>query len=149
MTHRERRLFKALAEGKTQKEAALAAGYSVKNPDQSAAQAIESIKDKAPDLFARHGLDDDSFIKNYLVPALNAQETKFFAHEGIVKDQRDVIAWQPRTNTNALVARMKGMVVENREAPSTKIGIKVLIVPSEMRPVAHITIKNAQNTPSS
>ena len=137
-------MFKGLLEGKTQKQAALDAGYSVKDPDGSAYQALQIIKDKAPDLFARHGLDDDSFIEKYLLPALNAQETKFFAHEGVVKDQRDVIAWGPRTNTNALVARMKGLIIENREAPSLQQTIKVVIVPTTICPPTEL--KNATST---
>lgn len=143
LTARERRLFKALAEGKTQKEAAIEAGYA--HPRQAATQAIERIKEKAPDLFARHGLDDDAFIDKHLLPALNAHEKKFFAHEGRVVDEREVIAWGPRVQTNALVARMKGLIVESKEAPSTHVGIKVVIVPAEMCPKAELVPKNAAN----
>ena len=146
LTARERRLFKALAEGKNQTEAAIEAGYSTKHPRQSAHQAVKNIENKAPDLFARHGLDDDSFIDKHILPALNAEETKFFAHEGIVTDQRNVIAWGPRIQMNGLVARMKGMVIENREAAETKIGIQVILVPSGHRPVEEAT--NPANAPT-
>ena len=142
LTARERRLFKALAEGKTQKEAAIEAGYA--HPRQAATQAIERIKEKAPDLFARHGLDDDSFIDKHLLPALNATEVKTRFDDKTGWQYSDpLIAWGPRTQTNALVARMKGMIVESREAPTTNVGIKVVIVPAEMCPRSEVTRKDA------
>ena len=135
LTARERRLFKALTEGKTQTEAAIEAGYA--HPGQAGHRAVQNIKEKAPDLFARHGLDDDAFVEKCLIPALNANETKFFAHEGVVRDQRDVIAWGPRTATNALVARMKGLIMDNREpSDSGKPTIQVVVVNGVIRPHA-------------
>ena len=107
----------------------------MKYPDQSANQAIERIKDKSPDLFARHGLDDDSFMEKNIVPALNANETKVFLYKGKIIYSDPLIAWGPRIEMNKLVARMKGMVVENREAPSLTQSINVLIVSKDHRPL--------------
>jgi len=132
LTTRQKKLLQGIAKGLTNKEAALQAGFSPKNPDQSATQALELIESKAPDLFARHGLDDDSFIQNYLVPALNANETKYFAHEGRVKDSRTVKAWGPRTAMIALTARLKGMISDSGEGGNSSI--KTVVLNAEFRP---------------
>lgn len=103
---------------------------------------MRQIEKKAPDLgdlFARHGLDDDSFVQNCLIPALNATEVKAQYVHGDGKKQKagfvysaPMIAWTPRTTTNALVARMKGLIKE--EAPPAPGGIKVVIVNANNRP---------------
>lgn len=49
--------------GKSLTVRAVEAGYSGKNPAQSGHQAMENIKAKAPELFGRHGRDDDTFIE--------------------------------------------------------------------------------------
>lgn len=133
LTARERRLFKALVKGKSITDAALEAGYSDKYPNQAGRQAIERIKNKSSDLFARHGLDDDSFILKHIKPALEATEVKVFNGEHGIVYSEPLIAWGPRTTTNRLVAEMKGMINRDVEQGSGG-GIKVLIINGSYRP---------------
>jgi hypothetical protein len=79
LTLKERALVKNLATSKTKKDAALKAGYSEKNPSQSANQALRSIERKMPDVMEKLGLTDESLVADYLKPLLAAEETKFFA----------------------------------------------------------------------
>ncbi|MGB6718110.1 MAG: hypothetical protein WBE47_14270 [Candidatus Acidiferrales bacterium] len=49
---------------------------------------LKNIGNRAPDLFSELGLDDDSFIEKYIIPALNAKKKLFFTQK--VKDEREV-----------------------------------------------------------
>jgi hypothetical protein len=86
LTQKERALVKALPSCLSQGEAAITAGYSPKNPDQSAYQALKSIR------------------KN-----LEAREIKFFASEGVVMDEREVAAWGPRMQALQLAGNWRGL----------------------------------------
>ena len=133
LTQREKQLLKHLRNGKTFRDAGLAAGYTKNYPRQAARAALYNIANKLDDLWTRHGLDDDSFISQHILPELNALETKFFAHEGLVRDERNVIAHGPRVQMIQLIARMKGMVKEASPESGTK-QINVLILPSTILP---------------
>lgn len=78
LSSRQHAFLKAYARGKTLKQAAIEAGYSKKNADQSGYQALKAIKGRAAALMDEIGLTDRAFIENYLVPLLEAKETKFF-----------------------------------------------------------------------
>ncbi len=84
LTHREMRLVQAFLKAKgniTKGQAAVEAGYSPKNPTQSANQALAAIREKAPDVMDRLGLTIPLLIERYLTPLLTANQTKVFAHE--------------------------------------------------------------------
>ena len=59
-------------------QAAKAAGYSDKNPAQSGYQALAQLRGRVPELLERHGLGEEVLIEKYLLPLLDAEETKFF-----------------------------------------------------------------------
>jgi len=77
-------------ETRSQTQAAIAAGYSKKNPGQSGHQALQDIKAKAPEIMAALGLTTESVIKNHLIPLLNAKETKFAQKDGEFTDSVEV-----------------------------------------------------------
>ena len=129
---RQKKLIKALQRGATYAEAALVAGYSPRNPRQSAHDALKGIAKKMPDLFERHGLDDDSFIRDHILPALNATEVKAHFSGKKFHYSEPMVAWGPRTTTHNLVARLKGMSKE--EQPQTAAGVKVVIINAGNRP---------------
>jgi len=121
LTHRERLLFKNLTKGMTITDAALASGYSKKWPNESGRQAIERIRVAAPELLAKHGLDDDSLIREYLKPLLSAEETKFFQHEGRVTDQRNVAALGIRHSALDTTLKIRGLYVQPSEQASISL----------------------------
>ena len=89
LTPKQAKFAKGIAEGKTQTDAALEAGYSPLRPDQSGYQAMQALQRRMPELCDELGLTDRAIIEKYLVPLLEAQETKFFPYrKQIVKKQR-------------------------------------------------------------
>jgi hypothetical protein len=75
---RQMQFIKGIAKGKTLTQAAVDAGYSPKNADQSGYQVLNTLRGRVPELLARHGIGEDVLIEKYLVPLLDAEETKFF-----------------------------------------------------------------------
>ena len=78
LTPRQHAFVKNLAKGASQKDAFIAAGYKAKHPDQGAHQALKQIQGKVPQIMDEMGLTDHLLIEKYLVPLLDAEETKFF-----------------------------------------------------------------------
>lgn len=126
LTNRERKLFELVAKGKTITDAALEAGYSEKFPGQAGSRAFANIKEKAPGLFDRHGLDDDAFVEKCIKPALFATEVKVFRSEDEIVYSKPLIAWGPRVSMNRLVAEMKGLVVKEQDTPGAQIRVVVI-----------------------
>lgn len=83
--------------------------------DQTGWAAVQNIKAKAPDLFGRHGLDDDTFIDKHILPTLNATETKAQLYEGKWKYSKPLAALSIRMQATRLVAEMKGLVLKEQE----------------------------------
>ena len=78
LTPRQEKFARGLAAGKTLTASAKDAGYSSKNPGQSGYQALAQMRGRVPDLLAQHGIGEEVLIEKYLIPLLNAEETKFF-----------------------------------------------------------------------
>jgi len=108
LTPRQKKLAENLLKGKSRKEAAIRAGYSAKNPRQSAHQALEAIRLKMPQLMDKVGLTDTKLLTKYLQPALEAKETEFAKFEGKITDSVDVIAWGPRLTALDIAFKLKG-----------------------------------------
>jgi hypothetical protein len=89
-------------------DAAIKSGYTANYASQAGNQALEQIRQKMPEVLDRHGFTDDSLVKKYLSPLLRANETKFFAHKGIVKETQDVAANDIRLRALDLTFKLKG-----------------------------------------
>lgn len=108
LTPQQHNLVKNLLKGMNLTQAAIKAGYSTKNAPVIANQALKRIQKKMPQILERNGLSDNALVKKYLKPGLEAQETKFFQKDGVVTDQRDVVAWDPRLRALDMAFRLKG-----------------------------------------
>ena len=75
---RQQKFVRELAKGKSLAQAARDAGYSEKNANQSGYQALAQLRGRVPELLERHGLGEEVLIDKYLLPLLDAEETKFF-----------------------------------------------------------------------
>jgi len=129
LTPRQRAFIRHLASGKSQKKAALDAGYSSANPRQSAHQALEQIRKTAPELLARHGLDDDALIDKYLLPLMNATETKFFPYTKRGKRlllRRDVANWNVRRDGIDMAFKIRGLYVREAENKGPEFSVVIL-----------------------
>jgi hypothetical protein len=89
----------ALMKASTKREAAIIAGYSRKNIDQSANQAYNAILTKAPEAMGQAGLSLPVIIERHLVPLLQATEVKLAQHKGQFTDFVEL-----EDNTTRLVA---------------------------------------------
>jgi hypothetical protein len=92
------------------KKAALAAGYSPKNPSQSGQQAIAAIKEKAPEVMRRVGLTLETIIQKYLRPLLEAEETKFAQFEGEFTDAVETDALSIRLGAVRTALELHGAI---------------------------------------
>ena len=75
---RQQKFVKELAKGKSLAQAAREAGASDKNANQSGYQGLAQLRGRVPELLERHGLGEEVLIQKYLLPLLEAEETKFF-----------------------------------------------------------------------
>jgi hypothetical protein len=133
LTTKQQELIRQLAKTKHQGKAAIAAGYSPKHARQSAYQALESIRKTAPELLARHGLDDDSLIDKHLLPLMNAEETKFFSLPvGKGKDRRLQIEsrktanWSARQNGLDIAFKIRGLYVREQENKGPEFSVVMI-----------------------
>jgi hypothetical protein len=99
-----RKLVKALASGKSMKEASKIAGYSY---PQAASTALRTMRETIPDIMDRNGLTDDALITKYLTPLLDAKKTLYFQNGGVVMDKREVADLSIRQSSLDMAFRLK------------------------------------------
>ena len=110
MSRREQSFLVNLSKGMTLGDAALGAGYSSKNPDQSGYQALKGLRKKLPHLMEKNGISDDVLIQKYLVPALEATEKRVFNYRGKFVEAKPLPVWEVRTKALELVFRLIGLL---------------------------------------
>jgi len=135
LTDREKKFLAARLSGKNLSDSAREAGYCPSSPGKAAAQVMQAIEKKAPDLLARNGLDDDSFIKKYLLPRLNSVEIGRAFHPGDRKFyySKPLPNESVRMTATALVAKMKGLIKEEQPQSAGPV-IKSVIINGAYRP---------------
>jgi hypothetical protein len=121
LTSKERKLLRALPTCKTQGEAAILAGYSPKNPSQSAHTAIQSLKLKVPELMDELGLTEKGLIENHLVPALSATRKEYFSNQGIILDERESTDWPARLRSLEMAFKLRDMLGDARAAVTVNV----------------------------
>ena len=108
LTAKQQVYFKLLCEAVPATEAARRAGYSQRNPAQSAYQASRSIRERVQYALFEVGLTPEGLIHKYLFPALEAEETEFCKFKGKITDSRKAPAWEVRLRAIEIVAEMGG-----------------------------------------
>jgi hypothetical protein len=94
-------------DGKSKKQAALDAGFS----NTMAEHAADKIETKdVREIFARfiREMIPPEVVARTIAEGLVATETKFFSHEGVVQDQREVADWSERRQYAELAAEYGG-----------------------------------------
>ena len=130
LSPKQRALMRLLAQGSDRKTAALLAGYSPKNPDQSAYQALKHLGNSFPELLDKHGLTDSHLIEKYLKPLLKARRTKHFAHNGKVRSVRHYADNDTRIAALDMTLRLKGNYAPTKtEANSKHVDVIVVDIP--------------------
>jgi hypothetical protein len=137
LTPRQHAFVKNLAKGASQKDAFIAAGYKAKHPDQGAHQALKQIQGKVPQIMDQMGLTDHFLIEKYLVPLLDAEETKFF-NEG--KKRINVAALGIRHTALDTAFKLRGSYAPRDPKEAEQFGIKVVVVDIPRPPKHHPAI---------
>lgn len=127
MNARQGALLKNLAKGMTQKDAAIAAGYTPKHPGKAAHQALELISRNWPDELERVVGTKETVIEKYLLPLMNATERKAFNHNGEIVYSKPMVAWGPRYNGLDTYFRVAGAYAKEIEL-NAQVGVKVVLV---------------------
>ena len=137
LSHKQQKLIKALPKAASVSEAGRIAGYSVA---PSAHRALKAIERRMPEILDRHGLTEDYLVEKCLKPGLKANETKFFAHEGIVTDSRTVVAWGERRAYLDMANRLRGSYPKEGAPNGSGITINLGIWPHSdaVKPVVAI-----------
>jgi len=137
LTPRQHAFVKNLAKGASQKDAFIAAGYKAKHPDQGAHQALKQIQGKVPQIMDQMGLTNHLLIEKYLVPLLEAEETKFF-NGG--KKRINVAALGIRHTALDTAFKLRGSYAPRDPKEAEQFGIKVVVVDIPRPPKHHPAI---------
>jgi len=108
-----------MAKCKSMTEAAKEVGYSCV---QAASNAVRASKQKMSDVLDKAGLTDEALVNKYLRPLMNAEETLFFQHQGIVLDKRRVAALGIRSGALDMALKLKGSYPKNGNGDSANNG---------------------------
>ena len=87
LRHRRKVQLARVLAGDSITEASKVAGYS---SVQAGSRALADTRTRIRATMVRYGLTEDTLIRDYLMPLLNATRTQFFAKDGIVTDDRTV-----------------------------------------------------------
>lgn len=120
---RQRKYIEAVVGGMTREEAKRFAGYSettrparIENPSIKAAFA-RLIKQAVP----------AHILAKRIAEGLNAEETKFFQHEGKITDQANVIAWSERRQYAQLAAQYGGYVETETSPGKGDVSVELVV----------------------
>lgn len=113
---------------KSNGEAAVLAGYSSKNPHESAAQALSAIRKKTPEILDELGLTVRSVIKNHLEPLLAATTIKVAQHEGEITDYVELADNRIRLDTQKTIFELHGAYPTEQEKQQGSMGVEVIVV---------------------
>lgn len=125
LTKKQAKYLEGIAEGKTKKAAALAAGYSLAAA-HSVRHAVETPNVRTAFAELIRKIIPQGKIAKRINEGLDATETKFFAKDGIVLETRDVINWSERRQYAQLAAEFGDLVVPKRPA-EVGSGINILL----------------------
>ena len=125
LTPKQAKYLAGIVEGKTKKDAALAAGYAPSSA-LSVRQAVEKPNVRVAFAELIRATISQEKIAQRINEGLDAMETKFFQYEGIVTDTRDVINWAERRQYAQLAAEFGDLVVPKRPAEAGS-GVNILI----------------------
>ena len=129
-------------------ESARAAWYKTKS-DHSlrsiGSQNFIKLADKINSWLDDAGLSENA-LKIKLLRLLEAKETKFFQHEGIVTDQREVEAIETQRRSLDMAFKLKGMYAAEKRELTGKEG-KPIQVESGLSPLAEKKLMEIINGP--
>ena len=109
-------------------ESARRAGYKCKTEDclrHLGCRNFTKVSDKISQWFDEAGLSENT-LKIKLLSLLNAKKTKYFQHEGIVTDQREVEAIETQRRTLNMALKVRGMYAPEKCDHSGNLTIEIV-----------------------
>mgnify|MGYP001573829364 CR=1 FL=1 len=67
-------------------------------------------------------------VAGVMLAGLGAMETKFFQHNGIVRDSRNVVSWPERRQYAELIAKVFGELVQPEEGRGMSLNVQQLAI---------------------
>lgn len=131
LTKRQKKLIKAVADPDclSVAEATRRAGYKDRNNGYEALQkpAVKSALESLLAAMEAKGITDE-LIAQKISEGLDARQTKFFAHEGVVMDERDTIDFAVRHKYVETVGKIKQVISGGGEQKITDNRKSLIIV---------------------
>lgn len=115
LSTRQAGYVRGVAEGKTKKQAALDAGYSLSTAENAAAKIERPSIRVALQEIIRSRLSPEKLVQR-ISEGLDAEETKFLRWKGKVIDVRRAIDWAERRKYVEFAAKYGGYYVEGQQA---------------------------------
>jgi hypothetical protein len=113
LTPKEARFFKYLLQGATPTEAGVLS-FSVKsraNASTRACQVLRKFNIRLPDIMDNLGMNDE-WLAQQVKGLCTAKRTQFFAHEGVVIDQKTTSDNQTRAKGVELACKLKNYLTD-------------------------------------
>jgi hypothetical protein len=149
LTPRQSIFAEELMKLRSKRQAAITAGCSPKNPDQSANQAFNAIMLKAQEAMGQAGLPLPVVIQKHLVPLLHATEVKLAQHEGQFTDYVELDALGIRLGATRMAFELLGAFPPEDPVLAAKSTVDVIVVdmPEQQWPDA-IKVTPSNGNPS-
>lgn len=128
LTEKQHKFLDNKLAGMNDRQAALQAGYSPKDPDGAARQVKNAVE---ANVYEALGIRRDQFIRKYLGSALEAKETKAFSNDGRIIYSKPMVAWQPRLRALDIAMLMAG---EYKAEQRNETKVQVIVVNGAHRP---------------
>lgn len=126
-TERQKRLVEYIPTSKSHAEAAVKAGYPVKNAAQSAYQALQQMRGRVPDLMDQIGISERELIDKHLRRLIVAKRTVFAQKDGKFTDKRTVDALETQIRALHLAFLLHGSYAPRDPKDAAQFGVKVIV----------------------
>lgn len=139
-TPRQSKFVEAFLKTRNKTKAALLAGYSPKNAGQAGHAVMETLKEKAPEVFARMGLTLERVIEKKLIPLMEAQELKIAQSEGKFTDIMEVDALGIQLGATRMFFELANAFPPRDQLLAAQLGIEVIVndMPRPHRPTVNV-----------
>jgi hypothetical protein len=126
-TERQKRLIQYIPTSKSHAEAAVKAGYPIKNAAQSAYQALQQMCGRVPDLMDQMGISERELIDKHLRRQLTAKRTVFVRIDRKFTVKHTVDDSQTQLRALHLAFLLHGSYAPRNPKEAAQFGVKVII----------------------
>jgi len=127
-SERQKKLVEYIPTSKSHAEAAVKAGYPIKNAAQSAYQALRQMRGRVPELMDELGISERELIDKHLRSLLTAKRTIFAQKDGKFTDKRTVDALETRIRALELAFLLHGSHAPRDPKEAAQFGVKVIVM---------------------